>query len=65
VNVERYDTYVAFFTGSKNGVSVRKFPRSVGELVFTLAVPPPHTTSHVSGFYNGVSYHSDWLTLQV
>ena len=48
VNVGRYDTYAAFPTGSKNVISGRENPGGKGEIIFTPAVSPTHTSSDIS-----------------
>ncbi len=57
MNVDRYDTYAALSTGSKNGISVRENLGGKGEIVFTTAVSPTHTSSDISGSYSGGRYH--------
>jgi hypothetical protein len=57
VNVSRYDTCAALSTGSKNVILGCENPGGKGEIIFTLAVSPTHTSSDISGSYSGGRYH--------
>ncbi len=55
-NVERYDTYAALFTGSKNGVSVHKLTRAEPPCLHLGSTPAVHRLPCLR-ILRGARYH--------